>query len=52
MLKVEVIDVDCADGEAWVFSVPLDTPWGEINTVIRLLYPTCTSALIETVELD
>lgn len=52
MLRVEVVDYTCASGEAYIFHVPIETPWSEINTVVKLLYPTAFSVLIETVPLD
>jgi hypothetical protein len=52
MLEVFVWDEDCVgdDPNPYSFKVPLETPWADINVVVRLLYPTATSVLIETVE--
>jgi hypothetical protein len=51
MLKVFVWDDTCVEDDTpYAFDVPLETPWAEINIVVRLIYPTATSVLIETAD--
>lgn len=41
MLLIEVHDDDCSEGEAFHYEVPLDTPWSDIQTMVRMVHPTC-----------
>lgn len=50
MLKVQIVDDDCIEDEYFGYSFPLGTPWGDIQTLVRLGHPTCTSIFIETVQ--
>ena len=53
VLNVFVWDDECTAEEGseevipWLFEVPLDTPWADINTAVRLCYPTSTKVMIE-----
>lgn len=46
MLRIEVIDDNCLEGEAWKHSLPLDTDTVDIMWAIRTLYPTATEVHI------
>lgn len=48
MLTIEIIDSDCAEGEAHIFKVPSDTPWFKIEAAVSLFYPdaTCVSIIV------
>lgn len=50
MLVVEIIDDECAEGEAHIFKVPIDTDWTEIQMAVRLFYPTATCVSITVVD--
>lgn len=50
MLQIEIIDGDCGDDEAHKYEVPLDTTWDDIQTMVRLIHPTCTSCTISVTE--
>jgi len=49
MLKVLIVDDDSDVGDAWEYKFPRNTPWSDIQTVVRLLHPTCQSVSIEVV---
>lgn len=48
MLKILIEDDTCTDGEAYVYKVPLDTPWFKIEASVSLFYPsaTCVSIIV------
>lgn len=49
MLKIYISDDECDEGETWQFLIPLETSWSDIQTAVRLLYPTTTCVTIEVV---
>lgn len=52
MLKVQVCDDYVGVGEAWEYTLPLQTPWNDIQTAVRLLHPTCQWVSIEVVPVE
>lgn len=52
MLHIEITDDECAEGEAYIFNVPLDTDKGEIMAAIAVFYPNATSVWIGVEEED
>jgi hypothetical protein len=50
MLRIEIIDDECKEGEAYTFSVPFDTPWEDIKKAVGLFYPDATCVSIIVVE--
>lgn len=46
MLRIEIKDDECEEGEAYIFEVPRDTPWFKIEAAVSLLYPQTTSVSI------
>lgn len=38
--RVEIEDADCKEGEAFIHTFPAFTSFHDIETVVRLLYPT------------
>ena len=47
MLRIEIIDENCGEDEAYYFTVPLETSKESIISAIAVLYPTATSILME-----
>lgn len=50
MLTVEIVDDNCAEGEAHIFKVPSDTPWFKIEAAVSLFYPDATCVSIFIIE--
>lgn len=50
MIKIEITDDYCADGEAWHLQVPLDTDKTEIMMAISTLFPTANTIMMYYVE--
>lgn len=50
MLRVEVSDDTCADGEAYIFDVELDIDKGDITFAIGILYPKAHTIRFTTLE--
>ena len=47
MLDISVYTPDCAEGEVYHYSVPLGTPWSDIETMCRLTHPDMTAIYME-----
>lgn len=50
MLRIEVIDDECAEGEAHIFKVPIDTLWEDIKKAVSLFYPNAMCVSIYIIE--
>lgn len=50
MLKLYITTPDCEEDEAHQLTVDVDTPWEDIQTMCRLMYPEMTEITIELVE--
>lgn len=42
VLRVEIEDADCEEGQVWVFELPIDTPLHKVAEAVQTLYPTAT----------
>lgn len=47
MLRIEIVDSTCGEGEAYIHKVDISTDKVEILTAIAVFYPGATSILME-----
>lgn len=50
MLRIEIVDDTCTEGEAHIHRVALGTDKAEIMAAIAVFYPEATSILMEVEE--
>lgn len=50
MLRIEIVDENCAENECHLMKVDVETDKAEIMTAIAVLYPNAVSILMEIEE--